>query len=47
MTKINMALYGLKNQYIELQKEYKEAYTVARILSQEKGIFTEKKYIYP
>lgn len=39
MTKIDMAAYGLLNQYAALGREYDENYTVGRILSQEKGIY--------
>lgn len=39
MEKVNMAAYGLLNQYAALAKEYQENYSVGRILSQEKGLY--------
>lgn len=39
MAEINMAAYGLINQYAAFAEEYKNEYTVGRILSQEKGLY--------
>lgn len=39
MTKINMISFGLSNQYTALAHEYNTDYKIARILSQEKGIY--------
>lgn len=39
MKKVNMAAYGLTEQYEALANEYQGRYTVGRILSQEKGLY--------
>lgn len=39
MENINMAEFGLPNQYATLAKEYKREYVVGRILLQEKGLY--------
>lgn len=39
MSEINMAAYGLSAQYEAFAREYGDAYTVGRILSQEKGLY--------
>ncbi len=39
MTKINMATFGLLNQYETLVQEYSKNYKVGRILLQEKGLY--------
>ena len=39
MLNVNMAAYGFLNQYTALAQEYDKNYAVARILSQEKGIY--------
>lgn len=39
MANINMAAFGLINQYAALAEEYKNDYMVGRILSQEKGLY--------
>lgn len=38
MTNVNMAAYGLRNQYAAATQEYRPDFAVGRILSQEKGI---------
>ncbi|MGN1132248.1 MAG: GTPase RsgA [Ruminococcus sp.] len=39
MENINMAEFGLLNQYAAFAEEYKREYIVGRILSQEKGLY--------
>ena len=39
MEKVNMALYGLRNQYAAPAKEYPKNDSIGRILSQEKGLY--------
>lgn len=39
MITVNMAAYGLRNQYAALTQEYRPDFAVGRILSQEKGIY--------
>lgn len=39
MTNIDMAAFGLLNQYTALRQKYNENYTIGRILLQEKGIY--------
>lgn len=39
MPDVNMAAYGLINQYAALAQEHKNDYAVGRILSQEKGLY--------